>query len=845
MQNLVVVESPSKIATIDRYLNDSGSANYHILATSGHVYEIERKDGQVDVDNDFQVKYHIAASKKKNVDRIVSAMEKSDALYLATDLDREGEAISAHVFKILESKNALRDKPVYRIKFNEITRDALLAALEAPTELSSELVDAQHARAALDYLVGFNLSPLLWRRVSSNKLSAGRVQSPALRIIVERQREIDRFKPQEYWSIEAAIAGDSPFKAALTHLDGDKIDKYGLKNESQVNEAVDAIQQSLERSNAARRELVVKRVKRSERKNKPGPPFTTSTLMQAASRSLNMSTDNVMRVAQQLYEGVNINGTQTALITYLRTDSVSLSDAAVKQLRRYIGATFGNDQMPDAPRRYKSKSRNAQEAHEAIRPTDVFLTPEEVKSSLHPMQHQLYDLIWKRAVACQMNHATYDQVGVDLGVEEHVFHVAGSTLRDPGYLAVYGKGNTFENAPDSDAPPPERQDRALPPLTEGERVEVSEIVPQQHFTQPPARYNYASLVKQLEEYGIGRPSTYAPTIKKLEDRGYIELSKRNFIATHLGCVVNDFLIKHFEQYVDYEFSANLDDGLDQIARGDQKRVEFLNDFWRPFEKLVEEKLASTSRYRRELGTDPKMNRNVYVCYGKFGAYLQIGEREDDQEREFRNLPTDLDPGTVTLDDVESILATEALPKTIEGMPEGYEVIAKSGRYGNYIAVKIGDEEGFNVSLNDIDPHAVTPEQVMDLIENRKRGNVITEFEDGKIRVLKGRYGPYVTDGSTNASIPKNMDPEQIDLETCKRLIEDRKAGGKFKKRVIQEFDDGIQVLAGRYGPYATDGKTNATIPQGVDPETIDVDDCRKLIAARAAKGKSGPRRRRS
>ncbi|MDX1595187.1 MAG: type I DNA topoisomerase, partial [Gammaproteobacteria bacterium] len=485
---LVIVESPAKCKTLKKYLGK----DFEVLASYGHVRDLVPKEGAVDPDDDFAMRYEVIDRNEKHVNAIAKAARRADALYLATDPDREGEAISWHLYQLLQEKGVLKDKPVRRVVFHEITKRAIDEAMAHPRDLSQELVDAQQARRALDYLVGFNLSPLLWKKVRRG-LSAGRVQSPALRMIVEREQEIEAFRPREYWTLDADLVKDEqPFSARLTHLDGDKLDQFDIHDEAGATRATEAV------SAAADGRLTVEKVERKQRKRNPAPPFITSTLQQEAARKLRFTTQRTMRTAQQLYEGIDIgHGEQVGLITYMRTDSVNLAGEALDDLRALIAERFGADQLPQSPRQFKTKSKNAQEAHEAIRPTTAAHTPESLKAHLTQDQYRLYDLIWKRAVACQMNHATLDTVAIDLtaGIGDR-FRATGSTVVDPGFMAVYREG-VDDRKDDSD-------EKILPPIEEGETLELRELRPEQHFTEPPPRFSEASLVKALEEHGIGR-----------------------------------------------------------------------------------------------------------------------------------------------------------------------------------------------------------------------------------------------------------------------------------------------------------------------------------------------------
>ncbi len=579
-KNLVIVESPAKAKTIKKYLG----TQFQVLASFGHVRDLLPKEGAVDTKRDFKMRYEIIEKNKKHVTAIVAAMKKAEALYLATDPDREGEAISWHVYCILEEKKALKGKPVHRVVFNEITRGAVKAAIDHPRDISMELVNAQQARRALDYLVGFNLSPLLWRKIRRG-LSAGRVQSPALRMIVEREEEIEKFVTQEYWDLQAdAMTRELPFTAKLTMYQGQKQEQFSITNEA---DAEDAKQKILKASEG---KLKVQKVEKKQRKRNPAAPFITSTLQQEAARKLGFTAQRTMRIAQQLYEGIDTGSGASGLISYMRTDSVNLAQEAIAEIRQFITERYGKDQLPDEPRIYKTKAKNAQEAHEAIRPTAVTRTPESVKDFLNPEQFRLYDLIWKRTVACQMISATIDTVAVDLSAGEgNVFRANGSVITDPGFIQVYQEDVDDAKKTDND------EDRILPPMTEGETVELKAVQCNQHFTEPPPRFSEATLIKALEEYGIGRPSTYAAIIYTLQNREYVLLENKRFKPTDVGRIVNKFLTQHFTQYVDYDFTARLENELDLIADGEKEWKPLLGEFWEPFKHQVDEVLETVKR----------------------------------------------------------------------------------------------------------------------------------------------------------------------------------------------------------------------------------------------------------
>jgi DNA topoisomerase-1 len=657
-KNLVIVESPAKAKTIKKYLGKG----FEVLASYGHVRDLVPKEGAVDPEHDFAMKYQVIERNGKHVDAIVKILKKADNLYLATDPDREGEAISWHLYELLKERKVLKDKGVYRVVFHEITQRAINDAIEHPRELSTDLVNAQQARRALDYLVGFNLSPLLWKKVRRG-LSAGRVQSPALRMIVEREEEIEKFKPREYWTIEADAEKDrQAFTAKLTHLQGKKLTQFSINRENQAR----AAQQTL--LDAANGELVVSSIEKKQRKRNPAAPFTTSTLQQEASRKLGFTTKRTMSVAQQLYEGIDVGEGAVGLITYMRTDSVTLANEALEQIRQLIEERYGDSKLPKHARHFKTKAKNAQEAHEAIRPTSAMNVPDDIKSHLSSDQYKLYNLIWKRTVACQMIHATIHTVGVDFAVGDgNLLRSTGSTVVDPGFMAVYEEGI-------DDAKKTAGEDNRLPPLEEGDKVKLVKIRPEQHFTEPPPRYSEASLVKTLEEHGIGRPSTYSTIISTLQQREYVTLEKRRFQPTDVGRIVSKFLSNHFTRYVDYDFTAHLEDELDEVSRGEKEWVPLMKEFWYPFKELVKDKEESVSR--AEVTTEaldeecPKCGQKLNIRLGRRGRFIGCsGFPECDYTR-------NLDEN-----------AESAEPEVVEGRtcPEcNSQLIIRSGRYGKFI-----------------------------------------------------------------------------------------------------------------------------------------------------------------
>ncbi|HTM63580.1 MAG TPA: type I DNA topoisomerase [Gammaproteobacteria bacterium] len=603
--HLVIVESPAKAKTIKKYLGKE----FEIVASYGHVRDLLPKEGAVDPNDDFKMKYELIKKNEKHVDTIISAMKKADSLYLATDPDREGEAISWHIYQILKGKKALAKKEVHRIVFNEITKTAVQAAVQNPREISMDLVNAQQARRALDYLVGFNLSPLLWKKIRYG-LSAGRVQSPALRMIVEREEEIEKFVSQEYWDVAAMLQAEKKdFGAKLTVYDGEKMEQFSITNAERADEVKARLIKD------AKGKLTVANVETKQRKRHPAAPFITSTMQQEAARKLGFAVQRAMRIAQQLYEGVEIEGGSTGLITYMRTDSVNLAQDAIVELREMIGERYGKENVPDEPRLYKTKAKNAQEAHEAIRPTSAMRTPESVKKYLSPEQFKLYDLIWKRTVASQMVSATIDTLTIDMTAAKHTFRSTGSTIVDPGYMLVYQEGTDDKQEEMGD-------ETLLPKLKEGDTVNLLDINCNQHFTEPPPRYSEATLIKALEEHGIGRPSTYAAIVSTLQTRDYVQLENKRFHPTDIGRVVNGFLTKYFTNYVDYDFTANLEDSLDEVSRGEKEWIPLLKDFWSPFKGQVDN-IAET--VKRKDVTQEMLDENCPEC-GK-PLSIRLGKRD--------------------------------------------------------------------------------------------------------------------------------------------------------------------------------------------------------------------------
>jgi len=769
-KHLLIVESPAKAKTINKYLGK----DFTVLASYGHVRDLVPKEGAVDPERGFAMRYDLIDKNEKHVEAIAKAAKGADDIFLATDPDREGEAISWHIAEILKERGLLKDKPLHRVVFTEITPRAIKEAMAQPRQIAGDLVDAQQARRALDYLVGFNLSPVLWRKVQRG-LSAGRVQSPALRMIVEREEEIEAFIAREYWSIEAECLHPSqPFTARLTKLDGRKFEQFTITDGDTAEAARLRIQQ------AAQGALHVTDVTSKERKRRPAAPFTTSTLQQEAARKLGFTTKRTMQVAQKLYEGVDIGEEGTVgLISYMRTDSVNLSAEAVGEIRDVIARDYGTGALPDKPNTYQTKSKNAQEAHEAVRPTSALRTPAQVSRFLDDDGRRLYELIWKRAVASQMVPATLNTVSVDLAAgSEHSFRVSGTTVVDPGFLAVYEEGKDAKNADEDD------EGRKLPAMKTGDRIPLDRIHTDQHFTEPPPRFSEASLVKTLEEYGIGRPSTYASIIATLLFRKYVELDSRRFKPTDVGRAVSNFLSGHFTQYVDYDFTAKLEDELDAVSRGEEEWVPLMERFWTPFKQMVEDKMESVDRSQatgaRELGTDPKSGKPVSVRLGRYGPYAAIGSTAEEEEEKptFASLRPGQSMHTISLEDALELFK---LPRKL-GQDKDEEVSVGIGRFGAF--AKRGSV--YASLKKEDDPYTIDLARAVFLIEEKEeiaRNRIIKEFDGSEIQVLNGRYGPYISDGKLNGRIPKDREPASLTLEEVVKLMEEtgkpmRKGFGK-------------------------------------------------------------------
>jgi DNA topoisomerase-1 len=776
---LVIVESPAKAKTIKKYLGKG----FEVLASYGHVRDLVPKEGAVNPDKNFEMRYALIERNEKHVDAIERAMKKADSLYLATDPDREGEAISWHLHEILKERGALKDKEVHRAKFFEITKSEIQKAIDAPEKLSKELVSAQQARRALDYLVGFNLSPLLWKKIMPG-LSAGRVQSVALRLICEREAEIAAFVRQEYWTLEIDAAKDGqPFKARVVEVDGERFEADVGKGKFSVTHEAGARALEARLKAAAAGKLAVVSVESKPRSRSPQAPFRTSTLQQAAANRLGFSARRTMQLAQKLYEGVDFGEGPVGLITYMRTDSTSLSNEAITQIRETIGTLYGAAEVPEAPRTYPSKQKNAQEAHEGIRPTAAANTPDKLRGHIDEDMWRLYSLIWKRTVASQMANALFEQVTVTLhpgaaasrATPVGVVRASGSTLIKPGYLAAWEVDrNDDEEAEDGGR---------LPAFAAGEVAELVELRPEQHFTEPPPRYTEAGLVKALEERGIGRPSTYAAIIETLRARKYVEDERRNFVPTDTGKIVSQFLVRFFPQYVDYDFTARLEDELDDISRGDKEWVPVLRTFWKPFIERVRNIEATVTREQvaqaRPLGTDPLTGRPVSVRIGQYGPFAQLGTKDDEEKPKFAGLRPGQKMDSITLADALKLFT---LPRKLGDLPSGEHVAVGVGRFGPY--VKYGHKY---VSIKTDDPYTIQFPRALELIEEKRHADaarLIRDYGVDNMQVLNGRFGPYLTDHKRNARVPKDRDPASLTLEEAKALLADAPLRGtsRFGRR---------------------------------------------------------------
>ncbi len=836
--NVVIVESPAKAKTINKYLGK----DYIVLASFGHVRDLPAKDGSVLPDQDFEMAWSVDRDSNKRLTEIAKAVKESERLYLATDPDREGEAISWHVLEVLKKKRALKDVDVKRVVFNEITKSAILKAMAEPRDLDDELVEAYLARRALDYLVGFTLSPVLWRKLPGAR-SAGRVQSVALRLVCDREAEIEAFVPQEYWSVEAGVTSPSgkDFNTRLFAMKGNKLAKHDLKNEQDADAAV-----ALVRSEP----LTVASLERKPARRNPQPPFTTSTLQQEAARKLGFAANRTMRVAQSLYEGKSLDGEVTGLITYMRTDGVGIAQEAMNATRQMITERYGDKYLPDSPRIYKTKAKNAQEAHEAIRPTDPMRRPVDVSHALDDDERKLYELIWRRTVASQMESAQLERTTITLfnADKSAELRAVGTIVKFDGFLSVYQEGKDDED---------DEAEKLLPNVTEGEVIKLRDVTPRQHFTEAPPRFTEASLVKRMEELGIGRPSTYASILTVLRDRSYVRMDRNRFIPEDKGRLVTAFLEKFFERYVEFDFTANLETRLDHVSAGKENWKVLLKDFWSEFKPKTEEILGVRNAVvidaldeflepmmfeRSEDGKDPRKcpscaDGRLGLKTSRYGAFVgcsnypecgytrQFGQKADNENEQ----------------DADG-------PRTLGVDPEtGDEVAIKSGRFGIYIQLGEAKEKGVKPKRatipKDVDAATIDLEKALQLLSLPRE--VGKHPETGKpITAAIGRYGPYVAHDGVYGKLASSEEVFSVGLNRAVAAIADAAAKKGGAKTVLKELgdhpDDGaaVRVYDGRYGPYVNHNRTNATLPKGTEPESVTLEQALEWIAAKAAKKKT-------
>jgi len=845
-QNVVVVESPAKAKTIEKYLGD----DFRVLASFGHIRDLPPKDGSVRPDEDFAMDWEMGERADRPLKEIINALKGAKTLYLATDPDREGEAISWHVEEVLREKKLLNGIHVQRITFNEITKNAVNQSLNQPRQVDQALVDAYLARRALDYLVGFTLSPVLWRKLPGSR-SAGRVQSVALRLICERESEIEVFKPQEYWSIEIVFQtprGDT-FTARVNEIAGKKIDRLGIKNQTDAEAIVADLQKSI---------FSITAIERKQVKRHPYPPFITSTLQQEASRKLGFSATQTMRLAQQLYEGVDLGGETVGLITYMRTDGVALSQDAINASRKLIAQDFGDKYVPEKPRIYKSKAKNAQEAHEAIRPTDLFRRPESMRQYLENDQWRLYDLIWKRTIACEMESALLDQVAVDIHTSDHQIGLRanGSIIAFDGFLAVYQESRDDDEE--------DENNRRLPPMTEGEKPERQDIKSNQHFTQPPPRYSEASLVKKMEELGIGRPSTYASILQVLQDRSYVRLDKKRFIPEDRGRMVTAFLQEFFSRYVEYDFTAGLETQLDEVSGGQMDWKQVLRNFWTQFSGAIDHTKdlkisdvidtldAALGQHffpTREDGTDPRQcpacqPGRLSLKLGKTGGFIGCSNYPDCRYTSTLEIQNSRAQGEdVTGDTGPKILGDD--PVT------GLKVTLRRGPYGAY--VQLGPAEGTEDKKKKDDKpkraslpkrmavEDITFDSALKLLDLPRD---IGPHPESGVMILAGigRFGPYLKIGPRYQSIPDDDTVLNIGINHAVEILAstpDKRAGGTTTagREIGPHPEDGtlITLHDGRYGPYVKHGKLMASLSKSDDGASLTPARAAELLAAKAAK----------
>ena len=841
--DVVVVESPAKAKTINKYLG----SNYKVLASFGHVRDLPAKDGSVLPDEDFSMKWDTSTAAAKRLSEITKALKDADGLILATDPDREGEAISWHVLEVLRQKKALKDKSVKRVVFNAITKHAVLDAMAHPRDIDVPLVDAYLARRALDYLVGFTLSPVLWRKLPGAR-SAGRVQSVALRLVCDRESEIERFKREDYWSIEAKLATshDEQFLAKLTTFNQKKLAKLDIKTQQQADEIRSMLQGA---------EFRTLSVDAKPTKRNPSPPFTTSTLQQAASSKLGFSASRTMQVAQKLYEGVDIGGETTGLITYMRTDGVQIAPEAIDAARTAIKDTFGNNYVPEKPRFYSTKAKNAQEAHEAIRPTDFMRTPDSVKQYLDSDQAKLYDLVWKRAIASQMTPADIERTTVEIeairGSDHANLRATGSVIQFDGFIAAYTDQRDEDSSEDDDAV-------RLPKMQANESLKQINIDALKHTTEPPARYSEATLIKKLEELGIGRPSTYASTLGTLRDRDYVSIDKRKLIPQAKGRIVTAFLENFFNRYVEYDFTADLEEKLDLISDGKLSWKQVLREFWDAFNASVadikelrvsnvldvlNETLAPLAFPPREDGSDP---RSCPLCHagqlslklGRYGAF--VGCSNYPECKYTRQLGSESGAeGEAQNPDEPAVLGQD--PQT------GQDITLRTGRFGPYVQCGEGKDAKRAGLPRSWLPTEMTYEKAIALLSLPRE--VGLHPETGKpITASIGRYGPYISHDGQYANLETPDEVFDIGINRAVTVLAEKQAKGGSRRAAtpkaiatLGDHPDGgaVTVRDGRYGPYVNWEKINATLPKGKDPASVTLEEALELIAAKSSAPKKG------
>ncbi|HEU0219420.1 MAG TPA: type I DNA topoisomerase, partial [Gallionella sp.] len=810
------VESPAKAKTLKKYLGK----DFEVLASYGHVRDLVPKTGAVDTENNFAMQYETIARNSKHVDAIAKAAADADNILLAPDPDREGEAIAWHISELLKSKRALKNKKMQRVVFYEITQSAVREAVAHPREIALPLVNAQQARRALDYLVGFNLSPLLWRKIRPG-LSAGRVQSPALRLIVERELEIEKFKSQEYWTVHLNSQKNSiPFTAKLFQYKGKKLEQLSIGSQAEYDEI-------FARLTDAKLPPKVVRVEKKAKQRHAAAPFTTSTLQQEAVRKLGMTSDRTMRTAQSLYEGVSIGGQTVGLISYMRTDSVSLAKEAVEEIRGYIRDNFAADYLPSKQPVYKSKTKNAQESHEAIRPTSILRTPDSLRDHLSADQARLYEMVWKRTLACQMAPARYDTVSLDirLGGDTTLFRASGQTLVFPGFIGVY-----MEDVDDAE----EEEGGKLPPLAEGDVLPLDKLYGEQHFTQPPPRFSEASLVKSLEEYGIGRPSTYATIISTLQAREYAILDKKRFVPTDVGRVVTRFLTDHFTRYVDYGFTAHLEDELDEISEGKRDWIGVMDEFWKGFSTLIKQKADIDRPVELLDEACPECGKPLAKKLSRYGSFISCTNYPECKYK--RSLSGE------SQDDASARVELGEHPEAKQ------PVLLLRGPYGHY--VQLGEAvKGEKAKPKRVSWPKEMPIEQADLTSALKLLSLPRELgahpETGKKVIVNiGRFGPYIGHDGKFKSIPRSDSIFDIRLDRAVELLAQARAGAAVLRTLGEHPDDKapVEICSGRYGPYARHGKVNATLPKDVSPDEITLEQALELIAAKAAKGGAGKAR---